>query len=420
MGIVEQFLLPPTAQHFGLLPYLIFLMLLLHLPFLALLMGGSAVSLVARRYDSKLAQKFMDLAGRHGLAWIIFGVVPAVTLVFLFGQYLYGASVPITQYLERVFLGILLALSLLYVYARTRRLLAGVAGHLVLVASIFFFTSVMDLVANPGRWMLTDAVLPHVFSIQVVVHFAIFSLLAVVLTGAVSLFLNFVWPDSRIGQEDPLHKPLRYVGAGLTLAGALALPVHLLWDFATAPDTALSTAAFVAGAAAVLLLFPVACMALYQLTRSRSGLATPALLLVMVVFGLLLFKGLNLQSTANAEHLFLLAQQARKGRDALVLEQGKKYAKAEPDVALGKLLFDQRCTACHKWDAKLVGPPYLEVLPKYAADPDKLSTFVLNPVKIDDDYPPMPSQGLRPVEAASVGMYLLQELEARTRGGESK
>ena len=73
----------------------------------------------------------------------------------------------------------------------------------------------------------------------------------------------------------------------------------------------------------------------------------------------------------------------------------------------GEDIYNGKCSACHLFDQKKVGPPYSLVLPKYGGDKARLVAFVLNPVKIDPAYPPMPNQGLKPAEADSVVTYLL-------------
>jgi len=35
-------------------------------------------------------------------------------------------------------------------------------------------------------------------------------------------------------------------------------------------------------------------------------------------------------------------------------------------------IYNQKCIACHKFDVKLVGPPYKETVPKYNGDVKKL------------------------------------------------
>ncbi len=74
----------------------------------------------------------------------------------------------------------------------------------------------------------------------------------------------------------------------------------------------------------------------------------------------------------------------------------------------GEEIFLAKCSACHKFDNKLVGPPYNIVLKKYENNRGQLVKFILNPVKVDPAYPPMPAQGLIPPEAEAVADYILK------------
>jgi cytochrome c len=86
------------------------------------------------------------------------------------------------------------------------------------------------------------------------------------------------------------------------------------------------------------------------------------------------------------------------------------YAGAQPpDAQQGEAIYKARCSSCHAFDRKIVGPPYREVVPKYAGDPDDLVAFILKPRRMNPAYPPMPSPGLRRPEAQSAAMYLLQQ-----------
>ncbi|MHB8905306.1 MAG: c-type cytochrome, partial [Melioribacteraceae bacterium] len=74
----------------------------------------------------------------------------------------------------------------------------------------------------------------------------------------------------------------------------------------------------------------------------------------------------------------------------------------------GADIYNGRCIACHNFDKKVVGPPYNSTLPKYEGKRDLLVKFILNPIKVNPDYPAMPNQGLKPKEAEAIADYLLK------------
>jgi hypothetical protein len=67
----------------------------------------------------------------------------------------------------------------------------------------------------------------------------------------------------------------------------------------------------------------------------------------------------------------------------------------------------------------LVGPPYNDVLPKYVDDLEGMTEFVLNPSRVNTDYPAMPNQGLRRAEARAVAAYLLSRYMGEPMGAEA-
>ena len=73
-------------------------------------------------------------------------------------------------------------------------------------------------------------------------------------------------------------------------------------------------------------------------------------------------------------------------------------------------IFNQKCSACHKFDQKVVGPPYQQTVPKYNGDVQKLSEYIFNPQKIDPAFPPMPNQGLKKKEATALAKWLIDQV----------
>jgi cytochrome c551/c552 len=84
-------------------------------------------------------------------------------------------------------------------------------------------------------------------------------------------------------------------------------------------------------------------------------------------------------------------------------------AAGEPaEAADGKAVFQRLCTACHRFEERLVGPPLQSVLPKYRGNVEELKAFIRNPSKQDPAYPAMPKLPLREAEIDAVARYLLE------------
>lgn len=82
----------------------------------------------------------------------------------------------------------------------------------------------------------------------------------------------------------------------------------------------------------------------------------------------------------------------------------------------GEHVFQSICMGCHRFDTRVVGPPFNEVVPRYQGDVEKLKAFIRNPVKKNPGYPSMPKLGLKEEEIDAVARYLMTHVE---RGGGS-
>lgn len=411
MDAINQLILLPASEHLSIIPYLIVFMLLLCLPFAGTALVSCLLSLGFPRRASDAARAFARLIPVQVGTFLTFALLPLVALIFLYSQYLYHQAIPAGIYFLRISPFLLAGLLLLGHYQRTLRPAAGAAGVVITAGACFFMISTLDLAATPQKWSFITSPVPLVFSVTVVVHFLIFLAASALLAGAAGLFLLFRWPERRLPEDFPAGGMVRGWALGLLTGSALVLPLLMLWDLYTLPDFTLSARTFVIS---FLLLFLLLLLAGWGLSMLRHGchrFATASFVAALLVFGLFVYKHQQLQSSANRETLIMLAQASEKAMDEWREKREALYAKAATvDVKLGQKIYDERCSACHRFDQKLVGPPYYEVLPKYKDAPEKLQAFIRNPVKIDPAYPPMPNQGLREAEVKSVAAFLLEKL----------
>jgi len=91
-----------------------------------------------------------------------------------------------------------------------------------------------------------------------------------------------------------------------------------------------------------------------------------------------------------------------------------KEAKAEESTAnlteaqKGENVFKQNCTACHKPDVKLVGPPVIEMASIYKDNKAGLQSWIKKPGKKRADAPQMPGfPQLKQEELDQVSEYIL-------------
>jgi cytochrome c551/c552 len=95
------------------------------------------------------------------------------------------------------------------------------------------------------------------------------------------------------------------------------------------------------------------------------------------------------------------------GKEALP----EKPAAAMPPEEKGKAVFETVCSSCHRFDTRLVGPPFNEVVPKYKGNVERLKDFIRDPVKVNPVYPAMPKHALKEEEIDAVARYLLEKVK---------
>jgi cytochrome c551/c552 len=195
---------------------------------------------------------------------------------------------------------------------------------------------------------------------------------------------------------------VRRFGLRLATGSLLGMPVLVVLTIATLPPGGRTGLVYGLSGAGLLLLFLTA-HSIYAFLREgharHTAYAFYALAMALIVF------------VTRDQIAIASAAKVQSARLAVAYERGVEDLKARLGIALvvlsGREIYEGKCSACHLFDQKKVGPPYNTVIPKYKGKKAEMIAFVLNPTKVDPAYPSMPSQGLKPAEADSIVTYLL-------------
>ena len=123
---------------------------------------------------------------------------------------------------------------------------------------------------------------------------------------------------------------------------------------------------------------------------------------------------MGLQRGAAREHFIELHRMAEEEQQALIASREALYAShQELGPEMGRKIFEERCTACHAFERRVVGPAYDTVIPAYGGDAAALVAFIKNPVKKNPDYPAMPKQGLTGPQIEAVARFLIDHYAAK-------
>lgn len=440
MDFLKSLAMPQPVEHYRLLLFMLNLTFIVFVPYIGFLLGAA---ILARREERKgratgnamkvrFARDLVDivLANKKVLAFM--GVIPALVLVFLYAQLLQQTPAIAVELAGWGFLLLLIAGILLYAYKYTFDL-AGVLdgllgkGHVSdeakqfaavnmrthdamgrwgivsVAAGLFLLTSAIAVATNPASWESIGAIWELFTSPGVYVKYLQFLALSLGVTGLGILFFFFAWEGGR-RLEPEYAAYARKKGVDLAVVSLLAQPLLILLSLLTVPAEALSgVMVALAGIAVAMLL--LALQLLYAMEKEGklqyAGLAFFALICASTFT--VTKDQLGIQN-ATKDHAARLVVAHERQIDALKAQLG-----IGAPVPTGEDIYNGKCSACHLYDQKKVGPPYNLVLPKYAGKKTDMISFVLNPAKVDPAYPPMPNQGLKPAEADSIVSYLFRK-----------
>jgi cytochrome c len=445
MDFLKTLALPQPAEHFQLLLFITNLVFIVFLPYFGFLLGASGLALYherkGKRENSPMAIRFakdlIDSAmfSKSGVAFL--GILPALALVFIFIQLLQLTEAISAGLMAVGFLFLLTGAVLLYAYKYTFRVSAlldslrgtlpglqnpatdiaayagsNTAAHaktgrwgfaFVLIAS-FLITGAVTIAMDPSLWSEVQSV----FGLLLVPAFytRYLYLLAVALgaCGIGSLFFFFVWQGGTSSPEPDYVRFVRRIAYGCTTISLLAQPVLIVLTVALMPAPALTGVVFGLAGLGLFLLF-LAAHFVYAYARDGRGtyVALAAFTLGLALIAVFSKDQVAVRSATKAHAMNLAVISDRE-----VEELRAKMGVGAPPMK-GEDIYNAKCSACHLFDSKKVGPPYKEVIPKYAGKKAQLIGFVLNPVKVDPAYPNMPNQGLKPSEADSIATFLLNK-----------
>lgn len=269
-------------------------------------------------------------------------------------------------------------------------LAAAVIGDLLLLVICFFLLNAESLLLTPESWPFLATRPPLLLSWHGTTRFVQFILLALMLTGL----------DRRHSRQ------------WLILAAALLWPPCQVLELLLVPELARSTGLYLVAALALLTTLVLALMLTGALRHKRIlPLAPPLVAVIVLAMFWVLGAQTARENTLTGLALAGLQLPPATGQQAVAPDSPvSPQPVAEPQSPAtvdGGQLFKQKCSVCHRFDQRLVGPPLNTVLGKYRPSKETLAGFLRNPQKIDPAYPAMPNLNLTEPEAAALAEYLL-------------
>jgi cytochrome c551/c552 len=442
MEFLKDIALPQSLEHYKLVVLIAAISSVIFLPYIGFVLGSIVLSFRYRIQARKenniqelvIAYQIAEVPLKTKSVLLFLGIIPGASLVFCFAQMLQSTPAISVSLAGFGFLCVAIGLWLLYSYKQTFRIQgilssyqtllktqkekgkataaleryeaentqtysrSGTYGIILLLIGIFLFSAAFALTANPSSWQETDSIFGVLISFSVWIKFFVILALAAGSTGFGVLY--FIVSCSMNVQEPSLAS-LKKIGVRFSVIALLVLPLMLLAQVAGVSDEAISGPLYSLTGVGLVLFF-LAAHFLYGYQHSAHGQSVAG-----GFFVFLLAASINIAvdslaiGTATRGHAAFLSAQHEKNLEDLKASLGVSIV-----TFTGEDIYNAKCSACHLFDQKKIGPPYFETIPKYEGKKTELVSFILNPVKKNFNYPPMINQGLRPAEADSVASYI--------------
>ena len=447
MEFLNQLASPQSIGHFHLLIVVLGIISAVYIPYLAFLTGFSGLSVyLARRGWEEHNPLFRRLARtliRAALAdvkMIVFlGVVPSLSMMFLFSQLLQSTPAISVSLLFFASLSLGVAAILLYSYKftygltslfssverslperrqdpevvdevaearlvnehRSRRL--GFYGMFFLLVTACLTMSALAVTTDASNWTSVSSVFDLLLLPGAWVKVLQFLTIVPGITG-ITLLLFLSRKQAGFGSDRGGESDFtRRLAIRLATVSLLTQPLLLVLVFAVIPTSVYTTLVFTLGSVALILFF-LAAHFVYATHRFGVSQYPPyAFASLVAAVGLLMVQDqvtIGNASKAHAARMEVAYTQA--------MEEFRSSLGLSLNVVTGADIYNGRCSACHLPDKRKVGPPFEYVAQKYKGKIEALEAFIRNPVKVNPDYPSMPNQGLRPAEIDSIAHFVLR------------
>lgn len=455
MDFLDQLVIPPSANHVMLLKYILTISLLLFVPYTGMMIGATYLSNYfnkkGRRMHNPMYTRFAkDIIEQLTItksAELALGSIPVLSTTFAYAQLLYEAKTITMGIMVLSALFFIIAFVFIYKYRSTfqigevlqsyrglvgsekldqpgknvekirdyeenlvsSNLTYGKIGMYMLLFAAYIFVGSTSLASDPTRWDSVNNILRILFSWQTITNYLYLLAAGGTITGGAILFYLFKWNGGLKDMDEEYAGFVKSYASKLTFVSAICLPLLIFFNFLYLPSSANSPSVYVYLVIIMLLLLVLYNFLYPMIKNSDTSFATIVFVLIFMVFTFNIIKDGAALGNALRDHTEEITKKA---------EEIEKEAKTKTMTAGGispDAIYNSKCSACHRFDVKLVGPPYQQTVPKYNGNVQDLAAFIFNPVKKNPDFPPMPNQGLKKKEALIMAQWLMDKVAGKIK-----
>jgi cytochrome c len=445
MEIFDKLVLPISGNNLQVLNYLLMLAEMIFLTYAGILFGSVFMSFIYNKkskkrdyaINSRLARDYVEIiTSSAAFPWGL-GIFPFLAIIFMYQQLLYQAGVPVAWYLSISFILFLVSLWLIQMYKFSLNLKSilgfglkskdldkedinyhdmvdfkessekvnsatAVWSLFALFASMLMFSASTSLAIDRSRWAESTYAFYLIFNEDTFIRLLHFISAAFAMTGVAFITKVFLWDKETVINEE-YDRIAKNLNGGMAIVFILIQPLFLAVSLYFTPGYAISNIMFLLTFIAVIFVFVISHY-IYKMIKERNfAQINIAFFLTLVLFSIIFIKEQSAFTYSNKDHIEKLSM----NYDTLTAKELAATGRTDEVKISGEEIYKTKCLACHEFDKKKVGPSHKSVLPKYIDNKKALAEFILNPKKVNPDFPAMPSQGLSPKEAEAVADYMI-------------
>ncbi len=450
MEFLDKLVIPQPDYNLNLLNYFLILGLSIFMTYAALLLGSTLMSVYFKNKSAshkdnfaKLSRDYISLVTDNWIYAFGLGIIPFLSIIFIYTQLLHKQPVAIVSYLTFSFILFLIAIILAYRYKKSLHLInvfthikekisisddiitdidnlsneaesgknrTGTWSAILMFIALWFFVGAISFAMTPDEWWYGNA-LSVLFSGNSILKFLQFLAATFAFTSITFVFRKFFWDSDSTSYSQDYAEYAKKTNLWVGMISSMLLPVFIVLSLFVIPKNSLNPAIF--GATMLnLFLVIVVLQQIYFVLKGRSNsFIKYAFYSFIVIFALLAFKDKTAFSVANRSHVLVLDQEYKIYKEAFLASLG---IEAAPINAFE--IYSGRCAACHRDEDAPTAPAHKNIIQKYLDQADPVAAlvqFIQNPQPVNPKWPPMPNQGLTTQEAKAVAEYLVEKYSVK-------
>lgn len=455
MDFFDKLVIPPSQNHILLLKYILMISFLLFIPYIGMVLGSTFLSNYFNKRAKETGNELFSRFARDVIKRLTFnknaefalGILPMLSITFGYAQLLFEAKTITMSIMALSVILVAAGLVTIYRFRGTfevesvllsfkrltsfdkndsksedaedvreyeHNLLAsgsrlGRIGFWTLITGVYLFAGCMGLASNPEEWPNVNNILQIMFSWNTIFNFMYILAASGIITGIAILFFFFEWQGGLAHvKEDPVYsKFVKTIASWLALVSAICLPLFMFMKFLYLPSSAQAPGLFTYMLVTFILVLILSNLIYSMVRNSDYRNVTVMFILTFIVFTFGILNDQTAFGSAISEHMKYVVEKSEE------LEKEVKSKTITSGGVDADAIFNSKCIACHRFDVKLVGPPYQQTVPKYNGDVNALAEFIFNPIKKNPDFPPMPNQGLKKKEAQAMAKWLIEKVTGK-------